>query len=55
MIITKRAMSRRTMLRGMGVSLALPLLDGMIPAFARAAAPRQPRRSVSRSSMCPTA
>src|SRR5262249_50700616 len=31
---TKRALSRRTMLRGMGVSLALPLFDVMVPAFA---------------------
>jgi hypothetical protein len=33
MIVIKKAISRRTMLRGMGVSLALPLLDGMLPAF----------------------
>jgi len=33
-IITKKALPRRTFLRGMGVSLALPLLDGMVPAFA---------------------
>jgi hypothetical protein len=32
--ITKRAIPRRTVLRGMGASLALPLLDGMVPAFA---------------------
>jgi hypothetical protein len=32
MIITKRALSRRTLLRGMGATLALPLLDAMIPA-----------------------
>ena len=40
MIVTKKAMSRRTVLRGMGVTLALPLLDSMIPAFSplRAAA-----------------
>ena len=30
--ITKRALPRRTFLRGMGVTLALPLLDSMIPA-----------------------
>jgi hypothetical protein len=30
--ITKRALARRTFLRGMGVTLALPLLDSMIPA-----------------------
>jgi hypothetical protein len=34
MIITRKTISRRTVLRGMGVSLALPLLDGMVPAFA---------------------
>jgi hypothetical protein len=33
MIVTKKHLSRRTMLRGLGASLALPLLDGMIPAF----------------------
>ena len=33
MILTKKAISRRTMLRGVGATLALPLLDGMIPAF----------------------
>ena len=39
MIITKRALSRRAMLRGMGASLALPLLDSMIPALSAAAEP----------------
>jgi hypothetical protein len=34
MIITKKAIARRTVLRGMGAALALPLLDGMVPAFA---------------------
>ena len=33
MIITKTHLPRRTFLRGLGVSLALPLLDGMVPAF----------------------
>ena len=32
MFITKKHLSRRLMLRGMGVTLALPLLDSMIPA-----------------------
>ena len=32
MIITKKALPRRTFLRGMGATLALPLLDAMIPA-----------------------
>jgi hypothetical protein len=32
MFITKKHISRRTMLKGAGVSLALPLLDAMLPA-----------------------
>ncbi len=32
MINTKKAIPRRTVLRGVGASLALPLLDGMVPA-----------------------
>jgi hypothetical protein len=38
MIITKKALPRRTVLRGMGATVALPLLDAMVPsmtAFAR--------------------
>src|SRR6266851_5779342 len=34
MMIFKKAIPRRTFLRGVGVTLGLPLLDGMIPAFA---------------------
>ena len=30
--LTRKYLSRRTMLRGMGVSIALPLLDSMVPA-----------------------
>lgn len=33
MIITKKALPRRTLLRGIGAALALPLLDGMVPAL----------------------
>src|SRR6058998_2572012 len=33
MIVTKTHLSRRTVLRGLGVSLALPLLDSMVPAL----------------------
>jgi len=44
MLITKKHLSRRAVLRGMGVSLALPLLDSMVPAQTplrkTAAAPR---------------
>ena len=43
MIITKTHLPRRTFLRGVGATLALPLLDGMVPALsplrASAAAP----------------
>jgi hypothetical protein len=40
--ITKRALPRRTFLRGMGASLALPMLDAMAPALSAAtAAPRR--------------
>ncbi|HTW65170.1 MAG TPA: DUF1552 domain-containing protein [Bryobacteraceae bacterium] len=46
MFITKRHLSRRTVLRGAGATLALPLLDAMIPAataFAQTAAKPKPR------------
>ena len=33
MMITKRHLSRRTVLRGIGATVALPLLDGMVPAL----------------------
>jgi hypothetical protein len=33
MIVTKKALPRRTFLRGAGASLALPLLDAMVPAL----------------------
>ena len=36
MMIFKKTIPRRTFLRGMGVTFALPLLDGMVPAFASA-------------------
>lgn len=43
MFITKKAISRRTVLRGAGASLALPLLDAMIPAAtALGATPAKP-------------
>src|SRR5215468_9042679 len=43
MMIFKRAIPRRTFLRGVGATLALPLLDGMVPAFGgRAAAAATP-------------
>src|SRR5215469_18270389 len=44
--ITKKHLSRRRVLQGMGVSIALPLLDAMIPAgtaLANTAAAPKPR------------
>jgi hypothetical protein len=48
-IVTKKHLSRRTVLRGAGVALALPLLDAMVPAFAGklSAATKRPRRFVA--------
>src|SRR5947208_3438656 len=37
MMVTKKALSRRTILRGIGATVALPLLDAMIPALTAAA------------------
>lgn len=34
MIVTRKSLPRRTFLRGLGTTLALPLLDAMVPAFA---------------------
>lgn len=45
MIVTKKALSRRTFLRGAGTALALPLLDAMIPSMtALAQTPASPER-----------
>ena len=46
MIITRKHLSRRTMLRGLGAAVALPLLDAMVPALsaARRTAANGPRR-----------
>ncbi len=45
MIITKKALPRRTFLRGMGASVALPLLDAMVPSMtALARTPADPVR-----------
>jgi hypothetical protein len=45
MFITKRSMPRRTFVRGLGVTLAVPFLDAMAPALVATAktASRQPR------------
>jgi hypothetical protein len=45
MFVTKKSISRRTVLRGVGTALALPLLDSMVPAFrALASTPAKPQR-----------
>lgn len=44
MILRKLALPRRTFLRGLGVAIALPLLDAMVPALAQSAAVSQPAR-----------
>ena len=36
MFITKKSISRRTVLRGMGATIALPFLEAMVPASANA-------------------
>ena len=45
MIISKKALPRRTFLRGLGTTMALPLLDAMVPSMtALAATPAAPAR-----------
>jgi hypothetical protein len=46
MIITKKSISRRTLLRGIGATVALPLLDAMVPAMT--AAQNTPAKAVRR-------
>jgi Protein of unknown function (DUF1552) len=43
MFITRKHIPRRTFLRGAGVTLALPVLDSMIPAFSSGAVPPKTR------------
>ena len=44
MFITKRSFPRRTFLRGVGATLALPLLDSMMPALTAQSRVAVPRR-----------
>jgi hypothetical protein len=44
MIVTKKAVSRRAVLRGAGAAIALPLLDAMVPALSKAAGTTAVRR-----------
>ena len=44
MMVTRKSISRRTVLRGVGATVGLPLLDAMVPAFATAATTPTPAR-----------
>jgi uncharacterized protein DUF1552 len=44
MIITQKAIPRRTLLKGVGATLALPFLDAMVPALAAPSATKAPNR-----------
>src|SRR5262245_55906394 len=44
MIITKLSLPRRTFLRGIGATLALPMLDAMVPALTAASKTASPLR-----------
>ena len=46
MIVTRKHLPRRTFLKGVGATVALPLLDAMVPAFAVRAAVKAPVRLV---------
>jgi hypothetical protein len=43
-VITRKALPRRTFLRGLGTAVALPFLDAMLPALARGQARKPPVR-----------
>jgi hypothetical protein len=55
MFISKKHVSRRAVLKGAGVSIALPLLDAMIRQARRWRRPRHSRRRASDSSTFRTA
>ena len=42
-LVTRKHLSRRAVLRGLGATVALPMLDAMTPAFAGASAGRPVR------------
>lgn len=45
--ILRRSLSRRTLLRSAGAAMALPMLDAMVPAFAKESAHSIPRRMIA--------
>ncbi len=44
MIILKKALPRRTFLKGLGASVAVPMLDSMVPALAATGESKMPIR-----------
>src|SRR5271165_1047743 len=44
MVSLNKSLDRRTLLRGLGTAIALPLLDSMVPVFSRAFAVKSPCR-----------
>ena len=44
MVVTGKALSRRTVLKGLGAAISLPFLDAMTPAFARGAVAQAARK-----------
>ena len=52
MFITKKHISRRTMLRGMGATVALPFLESMMPAMTHEATPANPLFDSPASKSC---
>ena len=44
MIVLQKSLPRRTFLRGLGATVALPLLDAMVPAFASTGSAAAPVR-----------
>ena len=55
MFITKMSLPRRTFLRGMGATVALPFLEAMVPAMTASAKRRGERRLASARSSFRTA
>ncbi len=55
MIISKLSLPRRTFLRGMGATVALPLLEAMVPALTATVRTAANPHAVSAVSTCRTA
>ena len=47
MTITRKALARRTFLRGVGTAIGLPFLDAMVPALSFGKAAEKPVRMAS--------